>query len=38
MPGTTSPERVRAAAAGAGLRLEREEWYELFRAAGHIVP
>lgn len=36
--GTTRPERVRAAAAGSQLRLGREEWYELFRAAGHIVP
>ncbi|QPL04455.1 MULTISPECIES: aldo/keto reductase [Actinomyces] len=36
--GTTRPERVRAAAAGSELRLGREEWYELFRAAGHIVP
>ncbi|MCL1800476.1 MAG: aldo/keto reductase, partial [Promicromonosporaceae bacterium] len=36
--GTTKPERVRAAAAGSGLGLTRPEWYELFRAAGHIVP
>ncbi|MCL3778211.1 MULTISPECIES: aldo/keto reductase [unclassified Actinomyces] len=36
--GTTRPERVRAAAAGSELGLGREEWYELFRAAGHIVP
>ncbi|MDO4243331.1 MAG: aldo/keto reductase [Actinomyces sp.] len=36
--GTTRPERVRAAAAGAGLRLGREQWYEVFRAAGYIVP
>lgn len=36
--GTTRPERVRAAAAGARTRLSREEWYEVFRAAGYIVP
>jgi len=36
--GTTKPERVRAAAAGADLRLTRPEWYELFRAAGYLVP
>ena len=36
--GTTSPERVRGAALGSDLPLTRAEWYELFRAAGHIVP
>lgn len=38
--GTTNPERVAvaAAAAGAKIRLSREEWYRLFRAAGHCVP
>jgi predicted oxidoreductase len=36
--GTTSPERVAAAALGSDLVLTRPEWYELFRAAGHIVP
>ncbi|MCU1438833.1 MAG: aldo/keto reductase family oxidoreductase [Naasia sp.] len=36
--GTTRPERVREAAAGAELRLEREEWYGLLRAAGYQVP
>ncbi len=36
--GTTNPERVRAAAAGADVVLSRPEWYELFRAAGHRVP
>lgn len=36
--GTTRASRVRAAAAGSELRLERAEWYELFRAAGHEVP
>lgn len=36
--GTTKPERVRAAAAGSDITLERSEWYELFRAAGYRVP
>lgn len=36
--GTTRPERVRACAAGSELPLTREQWYELFRASGHIVP
>ncbi|KKB10356.1 aldo/keto reductase [Devosia chinhatensis] len=36
--GTTKPERVRESAAGSDVRLEREEWYRLFRAAGHKVP
>lgn len=36
--GTTSPERVAAAALGSDLPLTRPEWYELFKAAGHILP
>ena len=36
--GTTTPERVRDAAAGADIELTRAEWYELFRAAGHVLP
>lgn len=36
--GTTSPERVAGAALGSDLPLTRADWYELFRAAGHIVP
>ena len=36
--GTTSPSRIRAAAAGADIHLPRSEWYELFRAAGNIIP
>ncbi|HEY0215950.1 MAG TPA: aldo/keto reductase family oxidoreductase, partial [Cellulomonas sp.] len=36
--GTTSPERVAAAALGSDLPLTRAEWYELFRAAGYQVP
>jgi predicted oxidoreductase len=36
--GTTTPERVAGAAQGSDVVLTRPEWYELFRAAGHIVP
>jgi predicted oxidoreductase len=36
--GTTRPERVREAAAGSDVPLSRQEWYELFRAAGHTLP
>jgi predicted oxidoreductase len=36
--GTTKPDRVRESAAGSDVQLTREEWYRLFRAAGHIVP
>jgi len=36
--GTTTPERVAGAALGSDLPLTRAEWYELFRAAGHICP
>lgn len=36
--GTTTPERVTAAAKGADVVLTKPEWYELYRAAGHIVP
>jgi len=36
--GTTTPERVAAAAQGSEIPLTRSEWYELFRAAGHQVP
>jgi len=36
--GTTTPSRVAEAAAGSDLPLTRAEWYELFRAAGHVVP
>lgn len=36
--GTTRPERVREAADGSAVSLTREEWYRLFRAAGHKVP
>lgn len=36
--GTTKPERVVEAAAGSDVTLSREEWYRLYRAAGHLLP
>ncbi len=36
--GTTRPSRLIEAAAGSDLPLARSDWYELFTAAGHIVP
>lgn len=36
--GTTTPERVTDAAAGADVVLTRAEWYALVRAAGYVVP
>lgn len=36
--GTTKPERVIEAAVGSSVSLTREEWYRLFRAAGHTLP
>lgn len=36
--GTTNPERVTGAAQGSDLPLTRPQWYELFRAAGQLVP
>lgn len=36
--GTTNPQRVAESAAASDIRLTREEWYWLFRAAGHFVP
>lgn len=36
--GTTTPQRVQDAAAGADVVLSRPEWYELYRAAGHLLP
>ena len=36
--GTTKAERVRESVAGSDIVLTREEWYRLFRAAGHTLP
>ncbi|MGD8195385.1 aldo/keto reductase [Herbiconiux sp. P18] len=36
--GSTNPNRVADAAAGADVVLTRQEWYRLFTAAGHQLP
>ena len=36
--GTTRPDRVKEAALAADIRLTREEWYGIYRAAGNILP
>lgn len=36
--GSTKPERVKNAAAAAGVELSRKEWYDLYKAAGNRLP
>lgn len=36
--GTTNPGRVAESVTGAELTLTRAEWYELFAAAGYVIP
>ena len=36
--GTTKPERVAQSARAAEVELTREEWYEIYRAAGNTIP
>ncbi|MBB6480389.1 aldo/keto reductase [Spirochaeta isovalerica] len=36
--GTTKPGRVKEMSAASGIELTREQWYELYRAAGNILP
>lgn len=36
--GSTTPQRVKDAAAGSDIPLSRSEWYGLLRAAGHHLP
>lgn len=36
--GTTTADRVRNLAAAADVTLSREEWYEIYRAAGNDLP
>ncbi len=38
LSGSMNPERIKKIAAGADIRLSREEWYDLYRAAGHLLP
>lgn len=36
--GTTTAQRVRDAAQSKGFALTRQEWYEIYRAAGNFLP
>ncbi|WP_066395227.1 aldo/keto reductase [Neobacillus mesonae] len=36
--GTTNPNRMKDACKGAEMSLTREEWYQIYKAAGNIVP
>ena len=36
--GTTNPERLRDCITASDITLTREEWYEIYRAAGNILP
>lgn len=36
--GTTNLKRLREIALAADIRLTREEWYQLYLSAGHILP
>lgn len=36
--GSTNPQRIKEIAAASGITLTREEWYQLYLAAGHILP
>ena len=36
--GSVSPQRMREIAAGAEIELTREDWYEIYRAAGFRLP
>ncbi len=36
--GTTNPNRLKESIAATNVKLTREEWYEIYRAAGNILP
>ena len=36
--GTTNADRVKAIAQASNVELTREEWYEIYRAAGNVLP
>jgi predicted oxidoreductase len=36
--GTTNPQRMNDACKGSELKLTREEWYQIYKAAGNMVP
>jgi predicted oxidoreductase len=36
--GTMNPDHIRDSAAGADVSLTRQEWYDIYFAAGHDLP
>ena len=36
--GTTKPQRMIDGCAGSEIPLTRKEWYELYAAAGNMIP
>lgn len=36
--GTTNPQRVKDMAEASHFKLSRQEWYEIYRAAGNVLP
>jgi predicted oxidoreductase len=36
--GTTNPQRLKDACKGSEITLTRKEWYDIYKAAGNIVP
>ncbi|WP_066367407.1 aldo/keto reductase [Neobacillus fumarioli] len=36
--GTTNPQRMKDACKGSEIPLTRQEWYEIYKAAGNMVP
>ena len=36
--GTMNPEHIKDSAAGSDVTLTRQEWYDLYLAAGHDLP
>jgi predicted oxidoreductase len=36
--GTTNAQRLKDACQGSDIKLTREEWYQIYKAAGNIVP
>lgn len=38
LAGTMNPERIAQICSGADVVLEKNEWYEIYRSAGHTLP
>lgn len=36
--GTMNPQRIKESSLGADVQLTRQEWYEIYNAAGHTLP